>query len=902
MAPFMNREQQEPLGGGVEQHTEILSSALRTPQLSEALLAEGSRKLLEAFKASEGQRYTQVSHELSYGDYLREVLKSPRHLIRNTFQYTADAMESFGAETKTVLGQELLDFKLRTWPWESGMVCDKRKLEGQEPALNEFYQQMRLFGRREFSNRMFIFHGPPGSGKTRLNDTLDAMLEHYSERDPNGALYRLIWVFPEERAAKAFGFSMNQPRSAYATEEGSGQVARIVYRPIGNTDPLFLLSASCDGKGPREQLLANLEEQGRLSTDLNVDYLLRGELDTFSESLLETLVSFYRQDYIARGLNQQDRSESTILDEVLNRHVRVERYTLSCRQGRGLCSIWGSANRDADIEQFYDSYAPPPEEVRAAERDLHIPTSFMLRANRGHLHFSDLFRPNERDRGGDDISHMNHLLNEIESGHTQIFSLRQAAAIKTEKVNVLLRADANDDLIMMKSGANGWDSLVRRLQFITVPHITRYLSEAAAQRDFFRTIVGTDRVICPHVLDAVALFVTASRLLKPNPTSYSDVHERMPGILARMSVVEKALLLQEPRDGVKNELNMLKSEESAKWHQDDLVLLKKFLPKIADEYMYGVGETRFSLYDGGFGVSTANAQDLLRKMAVFRQGEPITVIEVIEVLKQHQDKFPYYEKIEESKRQYARRLLDDKKQEASRLGRTMNYKETQEALKEILSRVEKEFPIPSPDSIVKEIVSYAKRMVQDDFYAAMGIASEEQSKLSIRRYLAHARVSIGQAPLEVEQQYRVNDRERGHNEELLQDFEDKVVKNENLSTPEKRQEYRKHLFEQIGNWQAENPQESVVTNYENIFGELVEGMRVVRKEMLEKPLHEFEQMTREYADDPLKVRKDLDGKEDERRRAQRWVKAIKALEDTLKYPREERWETIRKHLEWAVKK
>ena len=79
-------------------------------------------------------------------------------------------------------------------------------------------------------------------------------------------------------------------------------------------------------------------------------------------------------------------------------------------------------------------------------------------------------------------------------------------------------------------------------------------------------------------------------------------------------------------------------------------------------------------------------------------------------------------------------------------------------------------------------------------------------------------------------------------------------------------------------------------------------MRVVRKEMLEKPLNEFEQMTREYAEDPLKVRKDLDGKEDERRRAQRWVKAIKALQDTLKYPREERWETIRKHLEWAVKK
>jgi hypothetical protein len=193
-------------------------------------------------------------------------------------------------------------------------------------------------------------------------------------------------------------------------------------------------------------------------------------------------------------------------------------------------------------------------------------------------------------------------------------------------------------------------------------------------------------------------------------------------------------------------------------------------------------------------------------------------------------------------------------------------------------------------------------MVQEDFYTAMGIASEEQSTLSLRRYLAHARVSIGQPPHEVEPQHRVTERERGHNDKLLEDFEDRVVKNEDLSTPRKRQEFRRHLFEQIGNWQAEHPTESVSNSYEQIFGELVVGMRKVQKESLEKPLKEFEQLSREYAEDPLQYHRDLDGKEDERRRAQRWMKTIRALEDTLKYPREEKWETIRKHLEWAVKK
>ncbi len=874
----------------------------REEALDQALTDESSR-VLESFKRSEGQRHSLVSQELSFKAYLKEVLKNPRHMIRNTFQYTADAMESFGHEKRVVLGQEILDFRLRGWPWESTMVLDKKNLEGQELALNEFHQQMKLFGRREYANRMFIFHGPPGSGKTRLNDTLDAMLENYSEHDPRGALYRLAWVFAEEGGARPFGFAANRPRDVEVAEESSSQGSRLIYRPIGNTDPIFLLSTSGDGDGPREKLLQTLERSGRLPPDLNRDYLLRGELDTFSEAVLETLLAFYREDLRERNGTREAVSEERVLEEVLNRHVRVERYTLSRRQGRGLCSIWGSANRNADIEPFYSSYAPPPGEIRAAERDLHMPTSFMLRANRGHLHFSDIFRPDPMDRGKDDISGLNHLLNEIESGHTQILSLRQAASCKTEKVNVLLRADANDELIAMKTSAQGWDSLRRRIQFINVPHVTRYLSEAAAHKPFFRTIVGADRFICPHVLKTVALFSTATRLIKPDPTFFKSVHEQLPKILGRMSVVEKALFLQEPKPGIKFDINMLKTDEKFRWSQDELSVMQKFLPRIAAEYSSALGDMRLtSLYDGGFGISTANAQDLLRQVAVFRPGEPITVLEVLEVLKQHEGNFPYYEKIAEAKQRTVQQRLEEKKQEALRQGKALSDSEQQSAIKSISDTVEKQFPISSPSAIIAEVEAYAKRMIQEDFYTAMGIASEEQSTLSLRRYLAHARVSIGQPPHEVELEHRVSERERAHNEELLRDFEDRVVKNEDLSSQEKRLAFRRHLFEQIGNWQAEHPTESASSSYEQIFGELVVGMRKVQKDSLEKPLKEFEQLSREYADDPLQYHKHLDGKEDERRRAQRWMKTIRALEENLKYPKEARWETIRKHLEWAVKK
>lgn len=880
--------------------SEVRGALSQAGGMLESLLLAESQNIIEAFKTTDAARHSIVGQELSYEQFIEAVVQNPRFLIRNTCQYTADAMDSFGSDIKTILGREVRDFKVREWPWESSMVVDKKRLEGQELALNQFYEQMKLFGRREYPNRMFIFHGPPGSGKSRLNDTLDCMLEHYSERNPEGALYRLIWVFPAEEERSKFGFPMPAAASARMNEEESAEGPRLVYRPPGNTDPLFLLPASSDGSGPREQLLKRLEHLGRLPPTLNRDYLLRGELDTFSEELLAALRGYYREERRSqRGGSAQ--SHPGAMEDILRRHVRVERYTLSRSQGRGICSVWASPNRNADLEPFYSSYAPPPLEVQGSERDLYRPTSLMVSANRGHLHFSDLFRPSEFDRGTTDTSHLNHLLNEIENGQHQIMSLRQAAQVKTEKTNLILRADANDDLIQVKAHGPGWDSLRRRLEFIPVPHITRFLSEAAAQQHFFKTVVGSSRSICPHVLEVFSLFATATRLVKPEPSHYASVHEQLPGIVSSMSVVEKALLLQEPRGSRRIELNVIKGDERPRWNQDELGLLRMFLPKIAGEHAPKLEDSQASLYDGGFGISTATAQDFLREIAIFRSSEPISVLEVIEVLRQHSGRFGYYDKIQEAKHAHVKSLLEQRKQQAQRQGGALSDKETQQILRELVKSVESQYPIPDPDSIVDEVERYGKRCIQDDFYFALGLASEEQSALSIRRYLEHARVSIGQPPLEVKSFYRVSSQEPGANSKLLCDFEDRIVKNEDLSTEEKRFSYRRKLFEQIGNWQAEHPNENVINNYEVIFGELVQGIRVVQKESLEKPLNEFSRMLDEYAADPGKLYRDRESGGESRQRVLEWQRAIRALEDKLGYPKEENWITIRKNLEWALR-
>jgi hypothetical protein len=816
-------------------------------------------------------------------------------MIRNIFQYTADAMESFGIEVKNILGRDALDFKIREWPWESRMINEKKRLEGQELALEQFYRQMTLFGRREYANRMFVFRGPPGSGKTLLNETLDSMLEHYSERNPKGALYRLIWVFSPQDGSTKLGFPIPRDKSSLLQEEESQDGVRLVYRPPGNTDPLFFLQSTSDGNGPREKLLTDLERKGQLPQDLNRDYFLRGKLDTFSEEVLTELRRYYLEEF----RHQPAGEKRNVIETILNNHVRVERYTLSRRHGRGICSIWATPNRNADLEQLASSFAPLPGELQSAERELYRPMSLMIDANRGHLHFSDLFRPDERDRGGGDTSHLNHLLNEIESGEHQIMSLRQAAKLRTERINVLLRADANDNLVALKAQGQGWDSLRRRIEFIPVPHITRFLSEAAAQEDFFKTVVGRSRSISPHVLETFSLFTTSTRLLKPEPSHYETVHEQLPKILRSMSIVEKALLMQEPRGAVRIELNMIKQEESDRWSQDELELIRAFLPRIVAEHSPITEESINSFYDGSFGISTASAQDFLRKIATYKTHEPISLVEVIAVLRDQLGQFSYYEKIQELKHQLIQRLAEQRVKEAEKDGKSLD---TAKLTKEIGVYVERLYPIPSPETIIDEVERYAKRCVQDDLYFALGLASDENSALSIRRYLEHARVSVGQPPLEVKPFYRVSSQESGANEKLLQDFEDRVVKNVDLSSAPKRIAYRQHLFEQIGNWQAANPHGNVLNNYEVIFGELVQGIRVVQKESLEKPLNDFRMLLEEYAQEPTKIQQDMDAGGESREHAIQWSRALNALEEKLGYPKEAGWLTIRKSLEWALKK
>ena len=90
------------------------------------------------------------------------------------------------------------------------------RVAGQEEVQNALYRLLGNFVRAGRINKLILLHGPNGCAKSTLVDALKRGMEHYS-REPQGALYRIDWIFPSEKLVKgSIGFG--DARSGVAGE------------------------------------------------------------------------------------------------------------------------------------------------------------------------------------------------------------------------------------------------------------------------------------------------------------------------------------------------------------------------------------------------------------------------------------------------------------------------------------------------------------------------------------------------------------------------------------------------------------------------------------------------------------------------------------------------------------
>lgn len=457
-----------------------------------------TNKRMDALAGAVADEFESTRRVLSFDEWFELLCAEPIVHARSSAQYVKDAFNHFGTRpVRTPSGEvprwRLFDTEFDGW----------HRLVGQEDAQNELYEAVEGFVRLGRVNKMLLLHGPNGSAKSTMLESLQRALEVYS-RTEKGATYRFGWVFPNRGTMTGgIGFSnMEGLRDALGAET----FARLDQEAIDarvtdeNKDhPLYLIPVS-----QRRRLL---EDVCSSHPDFVIaDAILYGELSHRNRMIFDALLTGYQGD----------------LRKVLQ-HVQVERFFMSRQYRAGLVTVEPKQTVDARSFPVTGDSAYGSLPAAVGGQALYAAQGDLVDANRGIVNFSDLLkRPYE---------HYKYLLTATETGTVALDHMMLG-------LDMLFCGSANDlDLLEFRALRSGeYQSFRARLELIRVPFLLDYRVERKIYQEQVGDILRGVHV-APHVTKMLALWGVMSRLRRPDPANYND---KLKSALESLTPLQKA--------------------------------------------------------------------------------------------------------------------------------------------------------------------------------------------------------------------------------------------------------------------------------------------------------------------------------------------------------------------------
>lgn len=130
---------------------------------------------------------------LSFPDFLQQVLKYPNRIIRNVYQVYSDLIDSLVDDGIDEYGNDPESIRFLKYD------CTKLFVEGSDRPFfadrlfaNRLMRHVDSFKLGSKQNKIYIFDGPHGSGKSTFLNNLLRSFEHYAN-SPEGSRYEVIW-------------------------------------------------------------------------------------------------------------------------------------------------------------------------------------------------------------------------------------------------------------------------------------------------------------------------------------------------------------------------------------------------------------------------------------------------------------------------------------------------------------------------------------------------------------------------------------------------------------------------------------------------------------------------------------------------------------------------------------
>lgn len=434
---------------------------------------------------SEGDQQDLIPFE----EFLKVMAAEPSAVIRNIFQVFHDMVMAYVGE-----GTD----EYRDDPESIHFVCYNCNRLFVEGADRPFFAD-RLFANRLIDlvealkrgaqqNKIYIFRGPPGSGKSTFLNNLLMRFEEYAN-SKNGSRLETVWrldrkilgsftdheAIPLVEKAIQLLDSSNQNQNEFLTEQrATYSTDEYVEVPCPSHDHPILMIPKPYRRSFLDDILKNDEFKWRLSTEKEYDWVFRSNPCTICTSLYQALLNKLK-------------SPLKVFDMLYARSYRFNR-----RLGEG-------------ISVFNPGDKPMRENILSNDLLQRRINALLKDSNQVKYVFSQYAKTNNgvhalMDIKGHNTQRLIELHNIVSEGVHKVEDIE-------ENVHSLLLAVMNPE---DKENIEDFQSFSDRIEYIDIPYVMDLNTEVEIYRNIFGRHI--DESFLPRVLNNFARIIISSRL------------------------------------------------------------------------------------------------------------------------------------------------------------------------------------------------------------------------------------------------------------------------------------------------------------------------------------------------------------------------------------------------------